>query len=267
MIRTYGRAPYRVVVVHGGPGALGSMARVARELSRFAGVAEPLQSKFDIAGLIEELKDQIGRVCTRPVTLIGHAWGAWLGSLYAAAYPEDVTQLVLVSCAPLDVRYSGQIMEQRRKRMTQGEWALFNGLLFRLDRVPPDSRNWLLEQLGALLDKTDHYDLLPNGEDGLGQMPVNGEMYLSIWPEAEALCESGELLRQLRKIQCPVHVIHGEHDPRPAEGVTVPLHANNIGFKRHLLPLCGHEPFRERHAAAAFYTILENIIRNEPRRG
>lgn len=263
MIRTYGKAPYSVAVIHGGPGALGSLAKVARELSRIEGVAEPLQSKHDIAGLIEELNHQIDRVCTKPVILIGHAWGAWLAALYAAAYPEEVSQLVMVGCAPLDVQYWGHIMEQRRHRMTQGEWALFNGLLFRFEKVLPESRNWLLEQMDNLLEKTDHYDLVKSEDDGLGQMPVNGDMYLAVWKEAEALCESGELLKRVRGVKCPVHVIHGEFDPRPIDGVTVPLHASNIGFKRYVLPRCGHEPFREKQASGMFYSILEKIVKGE----
>lgn len=260
MIRTYGRAPYRIAVIHGGPGAQGSMAKVAQTLSKRTGVVEPMQSRLDVASLIEELRSQLARSCAKPVILIGHAWGAWLSLLYAAAYPDDVSQVVLVGCVPLDSMYAAQIMETRRKRMTQGEWVLFNGLLFRLDRVEPESRNWLMEQLDGLLDKTDHYDLEKTDEDRQGSIPVNGDMYLAVWPQAEAMCESGELLRRIKGIRCPVYVIHGEHDPRPVEGVTVPLHANNIRFKRHVLPECGHVPFRERHAAKPFYEILEKII-------
>jgi Predicted hydrolases or acyltransferases (alpha/beta hydrolase superfamily) len=261
VIRTYGRPPYRVAVIHGGPGAQGSMARVAMTLSKSTGVIEPMQSRLDVASLIEELRSQLARSCEKPVTLIGHAWGAWLSLLYAATYPDDVRQVVMVGCAPLDAMYAGQIMEERRKRMTQGEWVLFNGLLFRLERVPPESRNWLMEQLGDLLDKTDHYDLEKTEEDKQGSIPVNGDMYLAVWPEAEAMCESGELLRRLKGIQCPLFVIHGEYDPRPVDGVTIPLHANNIGFKRYVLPQCGHVPFRERYATGAFYDILEKIIK------
>ncbi len=263
MIRTYGKAPYRVAVIHGGPGAQGSVAEVARTLSGVTGVVEPIQSRLDVAGLIEELGEQIQRMCMKPVTLIGHSWGAWLSLLYAAARPADVGQVVVVGCAPLDALYAGKIGERRRERMTQGEWMLFNGLLFRLDRVPPENRNWLMAQIDSLLEKTDHYDLIPEEEERQGQIPVNGDMYLAVWPQAEAMCESGELLRRVREIQCPLFVIHGEHDPRPAEGVTVPLHANNVPFKRYVLPRCGHVPFRESHAAGMFYDILEKIVAGE----
>ncbi len=43
-IRKYGNPPFSVAVIHGGPGAPGEMAPVARELSSRWGVLEPLQT-------------------------------------------------------------------------------------------------------------------------------------------------------------------------------------------------------------------------------
>jgi len=43
-VRKYGKAPFKVAVVHGGPGAAGEMAPVARELVFICGVLEPLQT-------------------------------------------------------------------------------------------------------------------------------------------------------------------------------------------------------------------------------
>ena len=52
-LRIYGRKPYAIAVVHGGPGAPGSIAPVARELSKDMGVLEPLQTKDSLEGQIE----------------------------------------------------------------------------------------------------------------------------------------------------------------------------------------------------------------------
>ncbi len=51
-LRKYGRAPYTVAIVHGGPGAPGDMAPVARELSTTYGVLEPLQTEETLNGQI-----------------------------------------------------------------------------------------------------------------------------------------------------------------------------------------------------------------------
>jgi translation elongation factor EF-4 len=55
-IRKYGSAPYRVAVVHGGPGAPGSVAAVARELAKGCGILEPLQTATTVAGQVDELR-------------------------------------------------------------------------------------------------------------------------------------------------------------------------------------------------------------------
>lgn len=44
LCRRYGKSPFITAVIHGGPGAAGEMAPVARELSRTGGVLEPLQT-------------------------------------------------------------------------------------------------------------------------------------------------------------------------------------------------------------------------------
>src|SRR5947208_748840 len=54
-LRKYGSPPYNVAVIHGGPGAPGYMAPVARELSARRGVLEPLQTARALAGQVEEL--------------------------------------------------------------------------------------------------------------------------------------------------------------------------------------------------------------------
>ncbi len=51
-LRKYGKAPFKVAVIHGGPGAPGEMAPVARELSSVSGVLEPLQTATTIEGQI-----------------------------------------------------------------------------------------------------------------------------------------------------------------------------------------------------------------------
>jgi len=54
--RTWGKAPYTVAVIHGGPGAGGEMAPVAREISRSYGVIEPFQTEHTLIGQVTELK-------------------------------------------------------------------------------------------------------------------------------------------------------------------------------------------------------------------
>ena len=50
MVRIYGKQPYKIVLVHGGPGAMGSLKGFAKELNDRIniGVVEAIQSKNSI---------------------------------------------------------------------------------------------------------------------------------------------------------------------------------------------------------------------------
>lgn len=97
-VRLYGNAPYKVAVIHGGPGAAGSMRHLAWELSSMCSVIEPMQSKYNIQSLVRELDRQLNASAEMPMIFIGHSWGAWLSIIYATHYPENVTGLILVGC-------------------------------------------------------------------------------------------------------------------------------------------------------------------------
>ena len=81
-VRKYGGKPYRIAVVHGGPGAPGEMAPISRELSSSMGVLEPLQTATTIEGQVEELKIVLFENATLPITIIGFSWGAMLSFIF-----------------------------------------------------------------------------------------------------------------------------------------------------------------------------------------
>ena len=57
-VRLYGKPPYGLALLHGGPGARGSLAGAAAELGRSRGVLEPLQTRLTIDALVQELHEQ-----------------------------------------------------------------------------------------------------------------------------------------------------------------------------------------------------------------
>ena len=97
IVRKYGKAPYRIVLVHGGPGAPGELKPVALELSRWYGTVESFQSKNTIDEQVEELKYQIESESDLPVILIGWSWGSWLSYIFTAKYPSLIKKLILIS--------------------------------------------------------------------------------------------------------------------------------------------------------------------------
>jgi pimeloyl-ACP methyl ester carboxylesterase len=255
-LRKYGDPPFSVAVIHGGPGAAGGMAPVARELSHIAGVLEPLQAADSIDGQVEELFYILSEHGDIPVTLIGHSWGAWLCLIFAARHPSFVKKLILVGCAPLEEKYARGIMETRLDRLNEAEKAEAYALMDAMGEPGAGGRNEIFARFGALMAKADSYDPLPGTEDIAFREDINR----SVWAEADALRRSGALLEIARRVRCPVVAIHGDHDPHPVEGVEKPLAGAIKDFSLIILKKCGHEPWKERHAKAAFYRLLPVLV-------
>src|SRR4030095_3757589 len=128
-VRTYGSSGPSVIVLHGGPGAAGHMAPLARGLAglyrgirpfhrgRGSGaphgragcavlsrVIEPCQrgsgsERLTVARHVADLHEVIAACAQdcRPA-LLGASWGAMLALAYAAAHPGSTGPIVLVGC-------------------------------------------------------------------------------------------------------------------------------------------------------------------------
>jgi pimeloyl-ACP methyl ester carboxylesterase len=261
MIRTYGQAPYRTAVIHGGPGAPGSAAGLARGLADRIGVLEPLQSARSIAAAVAELDGQLP-AGEGPFVLIGHSWGAWLAGLYAAGHPDRVKKLILVGCGPLEAKYVPAIEHRRLARFSGPETRRYREILAALasDRADGGEKDRLIAELGELCEKSDGFQPLPDAAEAAGQPPFDGDMYAKLFGEAAELRRTGKLLDAFAAVACPVCVIHGEADPHPAAGIVEPLRARGVAFAGFMLPHCGHTPWREAAARDEFFAILRREI-------
>src|SRR5437868_4512835 len=127
-LRTYGTAPYHIAVIHGGPGAPGEMAPMARELSLQCGVLEPLQTRTTFQGQLEELHTIVQEHGHLPISLIGYSWGAMLSFIFTAQHPLLVKKLILVSSAVFEDDYASSTMQTRLSRLSDEERTRFDAL-------------------------------------------------------------------------------------------------------------------------------------------
>lgn len=252
MVRKYGKSPYNIVVLHGGPGAAGSASGLARLISEKYGVLEPMQSRYSIGELEEELLEQIKTNCIGKVILVGHSWGAWLAGLFAQKYPEKVNKLILIGCAPLEEKYVPKIQERRKTNMSLDERKEFHNILWQLENGT-GKKDIYLQRLGEICEKADEYQEEEFLKD---QAEVNGMLYEKIWKEADWLRKSGKLLERFERITCPLVLIQGTVDPHPAEGIILPLREKNKEIKSYVIERCGHTPWREKYARREFVDIL-----------
>lgn len=252
MVRKHGKEPYRIVVLHGGPGAAGSAFGLAGLISGEYGVLEPMQSKNTIGDLEEELLQQIEENCSGKVILAGHSWGAWLAGLFAERFPDKVEKVILIGCGPLDESYVSQIGERRKGNMSPGEAEEFDRILRQIEDGF-GKKDECLRRLGEICDRADGYQ----EEESMGdKAEVNGDLYEKIWKEAAALRRSGKLLERFRRVSCPLVLIQGAADPHPPEGVIQPLRDCNVDIKLYVLDQCGHTPWREKYAREEFAGVL-----------
>jgi len=256
-LRVYGNKPFNVAVIHGGPGAPGEMAPVARELSSVRGVLEPLQTAKTLDGQVQELHTVLEEKGDFPGVLIGHSWGAMLGFIFAAQYPSFVKKLILIGSGVYEEKYAVNIVPTRLSRLSEEERVEALSLIEVLSDPATDDKSTLMAQYGRLFAKADSYDPLPHDNEVLEyQHDVN----YSVWGEASELRSSGKLLELGENIRCPVVAIHGDYDPHLPEGVKDPLSRALKDFRFILLEKCGHYPWLERAARDRFYDILRSEV-------
>lgn len=252
-LRKYGIEPFKISVIHGGPGAPGEMAPVAREISSGFGVLEPLQTALSLEGQLHELYDVLEENSELPAILIGWSWGALLSFIFTSHHPEFIKKLILISSSVFEEKYASEIMETRLNRMSAKDKTKLHSFINKLDNPDIKDKNSILTQLGEMISKVDSYDPLPAGDDII---ECQYEIYQKVSKDAAKLRQRGELLKLGRNIKCPVVAIHGGYDPHPAEGIKNPLSRILTDFKFIFLENCGHHPWLEKNVKNRFYKIL-----------
>ncbi|MCP5108152.1 MAG: alpha/beta hydrolase [bacterium] len=256
-LRIYGNKPFKVAVIHGGPGAPGAMAPVARELAANQGILEPLQTAASLDGQVLELRTVLEENADLPVTLIGSSWGAWLSFVFSARYPESTRKIILVGSGPFEEKYAVNIMETRLNRLNEEESKELHSLMAIFNNPTAADKNTLLSRLGKLCTKADTYNPLTLDTEVL---ECQYDIHINVWNDASTLRSTGKLLELGKQIQCPVTALHGDYDPHPFEGVRVPLSSLFKDFKFYLLKSCGHYPWLEREAKELFFEILKEEL-------
>ena len=256
-IRKYGQKPFNIAVLHGGPGAAGEMAPLARELAGVRGVLEPLQTAATLEGQVQELRAALEENGSLPVSLIGFSWGATLGYILAARYPALAKKLILISGGPFEEKYAAGIMKTRLSRLDRRARREVASLIVALENSATPDKNALFARLGRLMTEADTYDPLCQDSEILES---RYDIYKGVWPQAAKLRRSDRLLELGERIRCPVVAIHGDYDSHTAAGVKELLGRVLKDFRFILLAKCGHYPWRERQARDEFYSVLRKEV-------
>ena len=257
-VRGYGNSGPVVAVLHGGPGAAGSVAGLAASLGDEFRVLEPLQRRTDgvtpltVARHVEDL----AAVLEGPTLIVGWSWGAMLGLSFAAAHPELVRGVLLVGCGTYDEATRAEYQRRFVANLGVDGVAEMDELRTRLATARTEGeRDAIVAARGARAEIAQSYDLLPEPADEPATT-VDARGHEETWADVLGLQRDGVEPAAFAAITAPVLMLHGDHDPHPGPATFELLRENipqleYVGFSR-----CGHTPWKERHARAEFFATL-----------
>lgn len=238
----------KCLVLHGGPGAIGSASGLAKMIGNCVEVYNRGQS---IQAQIDEIKHIVDELHLEDLILVGHSWGAWLAYIYAAKYPTK--KIVLIGCGAFEESYLNLMNKRRSNNLSEDE---LNRLQWYFNKLQ-SNESIDDDDFGYLAAKMDSYDCIDDKEQGLAFDAVGHQKLMD---EIRPLRSSGELLNLSKLIESTVVIIHGKQDPHPFEGVLEPFDKVGLSYQHHLLDQCGHSPWIEKHAMDNFYEIIHQVI-------
>jgi len=233
-VRQYGAAGPLVILLHGGPGAPGHMAAVARGLAGRFRVLEPFQrpsggEPLTVARHAADLDELVaGRAA-----LAGSSWGAMLALAYAAEHPERAGPLALIGCGTFDERSRARMREVLDERLT------------------PETRR----RLEALDPVESLYSFDPVDEPDESE-PVDARAHRETWEDMLRLQREGVYPAAFRAIRSPVLMLHGGYDPHPGRMIRDSLAPYLPQLEYHEWERCGHYPWREKAVREEFFALL-----------
>ncbi len=260
-VRRHGGAGPEVVVLHGGPGAPGSAAGLARALARDARVHEPWQRRagsvpLTVAQHVADLRE----VAPEGAILVGHSWGAMLALSYAVEHGDRVGAVVLVGCGTYDEATRAIYRRRIDERRGPEGRARLEELRRRLAAAAdPASKDALLAELGDLADRVMAYDPVPD-PDSEGAPPPDARGHDETWHDVLRRQAEGLEPAAFAAIEVPVLMLHGDDDPHPGPETRDLLRRFLPRLEYRGFPRCGHVPWAERHAREPFLAALRAWI-------
>ena len=264
-VREYGTSGPLVIVLHGGPAALGEAAPIARGLSdsfrslepwqRGSG-DEPLSVARHVADLHELVEERSAGVSP---ALVGESWGAMLALACAAEHPDSAGAIVLVGCGSFDSQARARMhatLEQRtdedlRKRLAAMREAIED----------PGER---IMKFAELTEKLYRFDPISHDREDTGRFDERA--YSESWADMVRLQEEGIYPAAFSAIRSPVLMLHGTYDPHPGRMIQASLQPHLPQLEYQEWERCGHSPWLEKAVRDEFFEMLRDWLRRHTTR-
>lgn len=241
-----------LVLCHGGPGdhdVLGPVAAMVEALTtvfryeqRGCGRSERTPP-YDVATFVADLEGLRRHWGHERWIVGGHSWGAGLALTYAVHHPERVRALLYLSGTGITLEWRDEYDRNRMRRLSLEERERFADLRARRAAAEGREADQIAEAYVALLWSTNFAD--PSKASPPDHGPVNYEVNQLVGADWNRFLQQGDLSSQVRQLQFPALVVHGDSDPRPAWAAA---HLAQLLPRAQfvLLPEVGHMPWLER---------------------
>lgn len=256
--REWGTGAQPLIVLHGGPAAVGDVEPLARELGRQWRVLEPFQRgsgrhPLTVATHIHDLDDLIRDRCGnhRPI-LIGHSWGAMLALAYAATHPETSAALALIGCGT----FSGSARKEFEARLDARLTSEDREALASIGQSEPDADHRFAAR-GRIITRVYGHDI---GDVSNEPATIDAIAHEQTWADMKRLQSDGTYPAAFAAINVPVLMLHGEADPHPGRATMEDLRKVIPHLQYRELSQCGHSPWLERQARGPFFNELRSWI-------
>jgi len=279
IVRTYGVSGPLVIVLHGGPGAPGNAASIARGLADTFRVVEPWQrgggrETLTVSRHVDDLHDLAGMLSKgtppasmdesvsfefqamdrySPPALAGESWGAMLALAYAAAHPDNAGPLVLLGCGTFNPPSRARMREILEGRMNE----TLRRDIERLEAEYPDHGERLRKHYELIRPL---YDFDPLHEDLEETAPFDFRAHIETWSDMVHLQDEGVYPAAFVAIKSPVLMLHGDYDPHPGQMIRTSLEGYIPHLEYREFKNCGHSPWRERQVKNEFFAVIKEWL-------
>jgi pimeloyl-ACP methyl ester carboxylesterase len=260
-VRTYGISGPTVIVLHGGPAAVGEAAPIARGLAHPFRVLEPWQrgsggDPLTVARHVADLQELVQTRClsSRPA-LVGESWGAMLALAYAAAHPQTAGPIVLIGCGTFDPIARARMTAILEERMDDGLRRQLN----RLSTEYPDAGERLKRQFELTQPLYLFDPIVADASDEEAPL-FDIRAHSETWADMIRLQETGVYPAAFAAIQSAVLMLHGAYDPHPGQMIRASLQPYLPQLEYREWADCGHKPWLEKAVREEFFVVLREWL-------
>lgn len=259
-----------IIVLHGGPGLghdymLKQYAQLAENYKliffdqRGCGLSDEFKNneKVTVDDMVEDIEGVRKEFNAGKIYLAGSSWGAILAIKYTIKYPDNVKRLLLMEPAPGSTEYLPAFLKSMRERLNDSDKAEVKKLESD-PNVLTDAEIYkkaLKIRYKAYYYDVDKYD--PKSLDYMDSLRVKKDIESSNM--FNPYLGNFNLYEDMKKIKCPLLIIHGDYDPIPTESVEkMKEYAKQAEL--HIIKNCGHFVFIEKEKE--YFDLIKEFLQS-----